>query len=109
MLAKSPGFTAVAVLTLALGVGANAAIFSIINAVLLHPLPYKNAGRLVAIMGKIDGGPSGGLVSYTKFLQLVRQATSIENVGAYYTLPLNLNTSGEPQQINGRSEEHTSE
>jgi putative ABC transport system permease protein len=101
MLAKSPGFTIVAVLTLALGVGANAAIFSIINAVLLHPLPYKNAGRLVAIMGRIEGGPSGGLVSYTKFLQLVRQATSIENVGAYYTLPLNLTTSGEPQQING--------
>src|SRR5271165_3362035 len=96
MLAKNPGFTVVAVLTLALGIGANAAIFSIVNAVLLHPLPYKNAARLVSISGRsVATGQTGAGVSYTKFLQLQQP------VGAYYPLTLSFSVHGEPQQVTG--------
>ena len=101
MLAKSPGFTAVAVLTLALGIGANTAIFSLINTVLLRPLPYTNPDRLVNISAADrEKGLQGIAVSYTKLQHLQQQTRTLETVGAYYTLSMNLVGRGEPEQIN---------
>lgn len=82
MLHKSPGFTAVAVLTLALGIGANTTIFSIVNAVLLRPLPYPSANRLVAIYNYTasDGNAS---FSYLDFLEWQRQNRSFASLATY--------------------------
>jgi predicted permease len=95
---RSPGFTAVAILALALGIRANAALFSVINAVLLKPLPYAEAGRLVRIFETFL--PSGyGSVSTPNFFDWRRQNHVFDYLEAFSNGSLNLQSNGEPERI----------
>jgi putative ABC transport system permease protein len=100
-LIKHPGFTAIAVITLALGIGANTAIFSIVNAVLLKPLRYPNSDRLVVIWGKL---PTHGLdklnVSPPEFADYRDRNHSFSAMAVYASLGRNLTGAGEPEHVN---------
>ncbi|HEX5423483.1 MAG TPA: ABC transporter permease [Candidatus Acidoferrales bacterium] len=99
-LRKSPGFTLVAVLTLALGIGANTAIFSLVDTALLHPLPFKNPSRLVMIGEGMpaDGYPKIG-ISPEDFTVYEREQKSFESVGAFDDKYVGLSGGGQPERI----------
>ncbi len=101
-LAKNPGFTIVAILTLALGIGANTAIFSVINAVLLQPLSYPNPDRLVELELSSPQG-NGDITSIPKFNVWREQTQVFDSVAAYdFGGPgINLTGSDRPEQIKG--------
>ena len=99
MLSKSPGFTTVAVLTLALGIGANTAIFSLVNGVLLRPLPYHNPNRLTMIWEKSRDG-SRENVGYATYLDWKSQNKSFEEIAIYSSWQPVLQV-GEPEQLSG--------
>jgi putative ABC transport system permease protein len=101
MLVKSPGFTAVAVLTLALGIGANTAIFSVVDGVLIHPLPYAHSDRLVWVWGKFPGGNTAA-VCPPDLADYIRQNHSFERLSAFFVLgaePENLSINGHTEQV----------
>ena len=101
-LRKHPGFTAVVLLTIALGIGVNAAIFSVVNGVVLRPLPYRDADRLVAVWGNLHRpgveeipGSAGEFVDYRD------QSHAFEQIAAYDTLGFNLTSGSEPERVEG--------
>ena len=99
-LRKNPGFAAVAILTLALGIGANTAIFSVVNAVLLRPLPYKDASRLV-FMRETQMRVGEVSVSYPDFLDWRQQNQSFAQMAAVHNVGFNLGGVDKPESIAG--------
>src|SRR5437879_8658795 len=100
LLRKSPGFTIVAIVTLALGIGANTAIFSVVYATLLAPMPYPHPDQLVMVWSKIQGNRNG--VAAGDFLDWKRQSTSFEDLNAWTGATFNMTTVESPEQIQGR-------
>ena len=102
MLGKKPGFTAIAVFTLALGIGANTAIFSVVNAVLLQPLPFHQPERLMTVwMTGLKGNLAKGHLSYPDFADFRAQNHTFEHMAAFNTDDLTLTGSGEPFRMSG--------
>jgi putative ABC transport system permease protein len=101
MLLKNPGFTVVAVITLALGIGANAAIFSVVNATLLRPLPFEDPDRLIMIRETNPSRSSEFKVSPGNFLDWKKQNTVFERLVAMQETSFNLSGAGDPERLSG--------
>jgi predicted permease len=100
MLAKSPGFTAIVVCTLALGIGANTALFSVVNSVLLNPLPYPRASQLVALYEK-NAGMTEAPISYLNFLDWQRDNKTFASMAIYRHEDYSLTGTGRAERVNG--------
>jgi len=97
---RRPGFALVAILTLALGIGANTAMFTIVHAVLLRPLPYDRAERLASVWGRTAAYPRG-LISYREYRELRTQSGTFDAIGLYFGQSVNLTGVDEPQRLVG--------
>ncbi len=95
---KSPGFATVTVVTLALGIGANTAIFSVVNAVLLNPLPFRDANRIVSMFEETQNFAKGS-ISYPNFLDWQRDNRSFEAMAAYRGTDGSITGVGQPENV----------
>src|SRR5215510_14112517 len=98
MLLKNPGFTLIAVITLSLGIGANTAIFSVVNAVLLRPLPYEESERLV-FLSECSEQLEGMSISWPNYVDWRKSNNVFEKIGVYNSNSYNLTGSGEPERL----------
>jgi predicted permease len=101
-LRRSPGFTLAAISTLALGISANTAIFTVINGVLLRPLPYRDPGQLVAVQEQSLKTGDDFAFSYPDFLDCERASQSFERLAAWRSSELNVTSPGEPESVRAR-------
>ena len=99
LLVKAPGFTAAAIITLALGIGANAAIFSLVDAIMLRPLPYPAPGRLVSIWEVMQPTGTRSVVAPANYLDYVRRARSFTALTAFQSAGRNLTGAGDPERL----------
>jgi len=102
LLRRAPGFTLVAVLTLALGIGANTAIFSVVDQVLLRPLPYPEADRLFRLFSESEGAPQSPY-SGPDYLDLRESARSFSHLAAAFPKSITLTGQGDPVRLDGES------
>src|SRR5690349_179101 len=103
MLRKHPGFTVIAVLTLSLGIGANTAIFSVVNAVLLRPLPYDEPERLVTIGGTDARNPGmKNSSSYPDFFDYRERNRSFEAIAVYHNATFTVTGNDAPAHLSGQ-------
>jgi putative ABC transport system permease protein len=100
MLAKSPGFTAIAILTLALGIGANTALFTVVSGVLLNPLAYPQSEQLVALYGKTPGF-NRAPISYLNFLDWQHDTRTFSSMAIYRGQDYNFTGTGETELLDG--------
>src|SRR5579862_1441800 len=105
MLAASPGFTATAILCLALGIGATSAIFSVVHAVLLRPLGYREPSRLVRLYTEFPLASASGMrrfwISPPEYMELARDLKSWETLDAWNSTGMNLAGAADPIRVTG--------
>src|SRR6185295_16111790 len=92
-----PGFSAIAILTLALGIGANTAIFTVVNAVLLRPLPFDDPGRLVLLLERTSQLPTV-TTSWPNYVEWRDQSGSFESIAAMRSITMTMTGPGEPDR-----------
>ncbi|MEY2538380.1 MAG: hypothetical protein QOG67_2120 [Verrucomicrobiota bacterium] len=101
LLAKSPAFTAIAVLTLTLGIGANSAIFSVIDAVLLRPLPFARPSELVSVWSRVQGQTERETGSFPDYVDIRDQSQTVDGLFAYTLAGTVLGTGNESRELRG--------
>jgi putative ABC transport system permease protein len=101
MLVKNPGLTLVAVIALTLGIGANTAIFTVVDAVLLRSMPYVDADRLAMVWEKRPANAQN-VINLGNFFDWKAQNTAFEDMAAFFDLNLNLTSDGEPEEVTGQ-------